>query len=103
MVEIADNSLKSLPDLLFKLKTVERLDLSGNQLLRVPVSSFKGDAAASLMELDLSSNLIMSLHSVDIFHRFPVFVVAHFLLPGTSGSLCHFFFFPESLLARSFK
>lgn len=76
VVELANNRLRVLPDILFTGVPMERLDVSRNQLSRVPFSSFSADAAESLVELDVSSNFIVALHSPDAFARFRVSLIA---------------------------
>jgi len=51
---------------------MERLDVSHNQLTRVPVGVFSSASGRSLCELDLSGNLIAALQPIDVVHRFKV-------------------------------
>ncbi|XP_067012092.2 chaoptin [Anabrus simplex] len=69
-VQLSHNRLRGLPDALFTEDGLERLDLSHNQLSRMPAASLGVLAAASIVEMDLSWNFITSLHGQDVFARF---------------------------------
>lgn len=49
-----------------------RLDLSNNELSRIPTNSLTNAAAASLVELDLSGNYIPAVSIADFAQRFRV-------------------------------
>jgi Leucine-rich repeat (LRR) protein len=76
VVSLAHNRLKQVPDgILFSAAFLERLDVSNNQLTRVPVGSFSAASGRSLCELDLSHNLIAALHPTDAVNRLKVSVI----------------------------
>lgn len=77
IVELSRNSLRSLPDNLFSGDDLEKLDLSHNQLTKIPVTSIANVAALSLCELDLSNNHIGAIHSNDLSNKFRVRVIFH--------------------------
>lgn len=72
IVDFSFNSLKSLPDNLFSGDAMEDLDLSHNQLTKIPVSALSNLAALTLCELDLSHNHIGAIHSMDLSNKFRV-------------------------------
>jgi Leucine-rich repeat (LRR) protein len=72
VVDLSFNHLKSFPDSLFVSDDLEKLDLSHNQLPKIPVTSLGNVAALSLTELDLSHNSIVSIHSMDLSNKFRV-------------------------------
>nr|CAD7400647.1 unnamed protein product [Timema poppensis] len=58
VVDLSSNRLRNLPDGLFMDEGMESLRVSHNQLGRVPASCLGTSAAATLVEMDLSHNLI---------------------------------------------
>ncbi|XP_050098956.1 chaoptin isoform X2 [Anopheles aquasalis] len=70
VLEMAHNSLKYLPDGLVQSEGLERLDVSHNQLTKIPVTAISNLAAMALCELDLSHNHIGAIHSVDLNNKF---------------------------------
>lgn len=70
VVDMSHNRLKFVPDNLFKEEGLERLDLSNNQLTRLPLTSLSTAAASTLCEFDLSFNGISSLTSGDMLSKF---------------------------------
>uniref|UniRef100_A0A182QLG2 Chaoptin n=1 Tax=Anopheles farauti TaxID=69004 RepID=A0A182QLG2_9DIPT len=70
VLELAHNHLKYLPDGLLLSEGLERLDLSHNQLTKIPVTALSNMAALSLCELDLSHNHIGAIHSIDLSNKF---------------------------------
>ncbi|XP_049797448.1 chaoptin [Schistocerca nitens] len=70
VVDLSHNRLRALPDSLFLEPGLERLSVAGNALSRVPLSAMGLQAAATLVELDLSRNTITTLHGHDVFARF---------------------------------
>uniref|UniRef100_A0A182VVJ1 LRRCT domain-containing protein n=1 Tax=Anopheles minimus TaxID=112268 RepID=A0A182VVJ1_9DIPT len=70
VLELAHNSLKYLPDNLLLSEGLERLDVSHNQLTKIPVTALSNMAALSLCELDLSHNHIGAIHSIDLSNKF---------------------------------
>lgn len=72
IVDLSFNLLRNLPDGLFVGDDMEALDLSHNQLSKIPVSSLTNIAALTLCELDLSYNNIGQIHSMDLSNKFRV-------------------------------
>lgn len=72
IVDISHNNLRSLPDNLFTGDDLEKLDVSHNQLTKIPVTSLANVAALSLCELGLSHNHIGAIHSNDLSNKFRV-------------------------------
>lgn len=72
VADFSHNRLRFLPDNLFRAEGLERLDVSHNQLSRLPLSSLSVGASATLSELDLSWNGISSLNHGDMFSKFEV-------------------------------
>ncbi|CRK93089.1 CLUMA_CG006599, isoform A [Clunio marinus] len=70
IVDLSFNLLRSIPDSLFIGDDLERLDLSHNQLTKIPVTSLTNVAALTLCELDLSFNHIGAIHSMDLSNKF---------------------------------
>ncbi|KAJ1520527.1 hypothetical protein ONE63_003648 [Megalurothrips usitatus] len=70
LVDVSHNRLRSLPDNLWSEPCTERVDLSDNQLSRLPVNSFSPAAAATLVEWDLSHNYLVALHAPEMLGRF---------------------------------
>lgn len=69
-VKFCHNRLRTLPDNLFREETIEHLDLSHNQIGKLPLSSFSVPAASDLYELNLSWNSISSLSHGGLLSRF---------------------------------
>ncbi|KAK6644340.1 hypothetical protein RUM43_000607 [Polyplax serrata] len=65
IVDLANNEFRLLRESIFKDSTVERLDMSSNHLAKVPLFSFYGDTGRTLLELDLSGNMIGTLPTPD--------------------------------------
>lgn len=72
IVDLSYNLLRSLPDSLFSGDDLEKLDVSNNQLTKIPVTSLTNVAALKLCELDLSFNHIGAIHSMDLSNKFRV-------------------------------
>lgn len=72
IVDLSYNLLRFLPDSLFVGDDLEKLDVSNNQLIKIPVTSLSNVAALSLCELDLSFNHIGAIHSMDLSNLFRV-------------------------------
>lgn len=72
VVDFSHNRFRFLPDNLFKDEGLEWLDLSNNQINRLPLTSMVPQAAATLGYLDLSWNGISSVASGGMFERFKV-------------------------------
>lgn len=72
IVDLSSNLLRNLPDSLFVGDDLEKLDVSHNQLTKIPVSSLTNIAALTLCELDLSHNHIGAIHSMDLSNKFRV-------------------------------
>ncbi|XP_037921990.1 chaoptin isoform X3 [Hermetia illucens] len=70
VVDLSHNRLRSLPDQLFYNGGLEKLDVSHNQLLKIPISSMSSLAALTLCELHLSNNFISTIHSMDLSNKF---------------------------------
>jgi len=79
IVDISYNLLRTLPDNLFTGDDLERLDVSHNQLTKIPVHSLNNVAAMTLSELDLSHNIIGAIHSNDLSNKFRVSFSLHFI------------------------
>ncbi|KAF5276013.1 hypothetical protein FQA39_LY00809 [Lamprigera yunnana] len=75
VVDMSHNRLKFVPDNLFKEEGLERLDLSNNQLSRLPLTSLSTAAASTLCEFDLSFNGITSLTHGQMLSKFEVLIV----------------------------
>ena len=72
IVDLSFNYLRSIPDNLFIGDDMEKIDMSHNQLTKIPVSSLTNVAALTLCELDLSHNNIGTIHSMDLSNKFRV-------------------------------
>lgn len=72
IVDLSYNLLRTLPDSLFVGDDLEKLDVSHNQLTKIPVTSLTNVAALTLCELDLSHNHIGAIHSMDLSNKFRV-------------------------------
>lgn len=72
VVNLSHNRLKLLPDSLFREEGLESLDISHNQLSRIPLTSLSVSAAATLSRLDMSSNRISVVTDGGLFNRFKV-------------------------------
>ncbi|CAG2063857.1 unnamed protein product [Timema podura] len=92
VVDLSSNRLRNLPDGLFMDEGMESLTVSHNQLGRVPASCLGTSAAATLVEMDLSHNLIASLQGSEMFNRLRVTITCwrsfiSFLLHNLISSL----------------
>lgn len=65
LVDLSDNRLNFLSEYSFREDSLEVVWLAQNRFVRIPLKSFTPMVAASLRELDLSSNSIDSLYSVE--------------------------------------
>lgn len=96
IVDLSFNLLRNIPDSLFVSDVLERLDISNNQLTRLPVNSMKNLAAFSLCELDLSHNLIgATIHSRDLSNNLRVssaLLIMHALYINRWNSFNHVIF-----------
>lgn len=72
IVDLSFNLLRSLPDLLFTGDELEKLDVSHNHLIKIPVTSVTNIAALTLCELDLSHNHIGAFSSIELSNKFRV-------------------------------
>lgn len=72
IVDLSSNLIRGIPESVFVSDDMEKLDISHNQLSKVPVNSITNVAALSLCELDLSHNNILSIHSNDLSNKFRV-------------------------------
>lgn len=72
IVDLSYNLLRTLSDSLFVGDDLEKLDVSNNQLTKIPVTSLTNVAALTLCELDLSHNHIGAIHSMDLSNKFRV-------------------------------
>lgn len=70
VVDLSNNKIKFLPENLFREEGLEQLDLSHNNLHRMPLSSISSLAALSLCELDLSGNNIPAIGDSNVFTKF---------------------------------
>lgn len=75
IVDLSYNNLRSLPDNLFTGDELEMLDLSNNQLTKIPVTALTNVAALTLCQLDLSHNHIGAIHSMDLSNKFRVKII----------------------------
>ncbi|CAK1579585.1 unnamed protein product [Parnassius mnemosyne] len=69
-VDLSDNRIKNLADNLILSPSIERLDLSNNDLSRVPTNCLSHAAAANLVELNLRGNSIPTVSISDLVQRF---------------------------------
>ncbi|XP_014217165.1 chaoptin-like isoform X2 [Copidosoma floridanum] len=69
IVDLSYNRLRSLADNLFMDASIEYLDLSHNQFMRLPIKTMSMTAATSLSILDLSWNFISGVHNTDAIFR----------------------------------
>lgn len=72
VVDMSHNKIRTLPDGLFFGEGLEILDLSDNDMNRMPLASMSFGSASTLCELDLSNNDIASIPNGDLFSRFKV-------------------------------
>ncbi|XP_055716156.1 chaoptin [Phlebotomus papatasi] len=70
VVDLSNNYIRSLPENLFFDDGLEKLDLSYNWLIKVPVNAMSNVAALTLCYLDLSHNQIATIHNVDLSTKF---------------------------------
>ncbi|GLV45240.1 chaoptin [Carabus blaptoides fortunei] len=70
VVDLSHNKIRTLPDGLFFAEGLETLDLSDNDINRMPLASMSFGSAATLCELDISNNDIASVPNGDLFSRF---------------------------------
>ncbi|KAH0557410.1 chaoptin [Cotesia glomerata] len=70
ILDLSFNRLRTLPDNLFTDATIESLDLSNNQFMRLPTKAITGTAAASISILDLSWNFLSSINVADSINKF---------------------------------
>ncbi|XP_055678152.1 chaoptin-like [Lutzomyia longipalpis] len=70
VVDLSTNYIRSLPENLFFDDGLEKLDLSHNWLIKIPVSAMSNVAALTLCYLDLSHNQIGTIHNVDLSTKF---------------------------------
>ncbi|XP_059621285.1 chaoptin [Phlebotomus argentipes] len=70
VVNLAHNYIRSLPENLFFDDGLEKLDLSHNWLIKIPVNAMSNVAAITLSFLDLSYNQIGTIHNVDLSTKF---------------------------------
>ncbi|XP_003424382.1 chaoptin isoform X2 [Nasonia vitripennis] len=69
IVDLSHNRLRTLADNLFMDASIESLDLSHNQFMRLPIKTMSMTAAASLSILDLSWNFLSGVHNTDAIFR----------------------------------
>ncbi|XP_038217334.1 chaoptin isoform X2 [Zerene cesonia] len=69
-VDLSHNRIRNLADNLILSAALERLDLSNNDLSRMPTNALSPGAAANLVELDLSSNTVPAVAIPDLVQRF---------------------------------
>lgn len=72
IVDLSNNYIRSLPENLFFDDGLEKLDLSYNWLIKIPVNAMSNVAALTLCYLDLSHNQIATIHNVDLSTKFRV-------------------------------
>lgn len=75
VVNLSHNKLRSLADNLFIDASIENLDLSHNQFMRLPIKTLSMSTASSLSILDLSWNLLSGLHNTDALFRLRVRII----------------------------
>ncbi|CAF4906675.1 unnamed protein product [Pieris macdunnoughi] len=69
-VDLSHNRIRNLADNLILSANLERLDLSNNDLSRMPTNALSPGAASNLVELDLSSNTVPAVAIPDLVQRF---------------------------------
>ncbi|KAJ2947575.1 hypothetical protein O0L34_g17368 [Tuta absoluta] len=69
-LDLSDNHIRNLADNFVPSTVLERLDLSNNDLSRVPSNCLSVQAAANLVEFDLSGNAIPAISISDFVQRF---------------------------------
>ncbi|XP_045767708.1 chaoptin isoform X4 [Maniola jurtina] len=69
-VDLSDNNIRNIADNLIISPALERLDLSENELSRIPTNCLSPAAAINLVELDLSGNHIPAVAIADLVQRF---------------------------------
>nr|XP_034828865.1 chaoptin-like [Maniola hyperantus] len=69
-VDLSNNNIKNIADNLIISPALERLDLSDNELSRIPTNCLSPAAAINLVELDLSGNHIPAVAIADLVQRF---------------------------------
>lgn len=72
VVDLSNNRIRGLPDHLLNEGSLEKLDISNNQLSKMPLTSLSINAAQNICELDLSGNLIQTIGYPELFSRFKV-------------------------------
>lgn len=72
IVDLSWNKLHILQENLFNGDGIENLNLSHNQLVKVPALSLSNLAALTLTKLDLNHNLIANIQSIDLSNKFRV-------------------------------
>ena len=71
-IDLSNNNLKHIPDNLFQSDGCEFINLSHNELLRIPFHSISTASAATLYHLDLSYNFITSIPNSVLFNKLQV-------------------------------
>ncbi|XP_041988835.1 chaoptin isoform X3 [Aricia agestis] len=69
-VDLSHNYIKNLASNLIPSPALERLDLSDNELSRIPTNALSPAAAINLVELDLSGNSIPAISIADLVQTF---------------------------------
>lgn len=72
VVDFSNNKIRMLPDGLFFGEGLEKLDLSHNDISRMPLSSLSYGSASTLCDFDLSHNVIAAIPNGEMFGRFKV-------------------------------
>jgi Leucine-rich repeat (LRR) protein len=72
IADFSSNALRHIPDSFFASNNMVKLDLSKNQLVKVPSTALSNMAAMSLYELNLSHNNIGTIHNMDLSNKFRV-------------------------------
>ncbi|XP_072751646.1 chaoptin isoform X2 [Anoplolepis gracilipes] len=69
IMDLSHNKLRTLPDDIFTDSNIESLDLSHNQFTRLPIKSMSLPSAASLVNLDMSWNVLSGIHNTDTIFK----------------------------------
>lgn len=88
IVDLSHNNFRLLPDGLFFGEGLEKLDLSHNDLNRMPLQSMSFGSASTLCDLDFSHNDIASIPNGDMFSRFKVLPCHN--LPLNASNVCFY-------------
>lgn len=77
IVDLSDNKLGFIPEFSFREDSLERISFARNRFTKIPFKSFSPEVARSLKEIDISNNMISTIHHTELLFQFKVSFGSH--------------------------